>query len=135
MSDARHGAVVLRVGGGLAWLPASSVARLVPLPALGAVPNAPLDLAGVAHAGGEVMPVVDLRAPGDRARPPEGTLVVCTHVGEPLGLAGAAIVGVGHYDADPEHPESCVVGGERARPLDLAPIAARIGAHGWGRGA
>lgn len=128
----RRGALVLRVGATMSWIPATAIARLVPLPALGAVPNAPEDLAGLAHADGEVIPVVDLRPAPQRAHAVDGMLVVCSWHGEPLGLAGAQVVGVGHYDADPSAPDLLVVGTERARPLDLAPIAARLQGRGWG---
>jgi chemotaxis signal transduction protein len=129
----RRGVVVLRVGASMTYLTATVVARLVPLPPLGAVPNAPPDLAGLAHADGEVIPVVDLRPASDRTRPLGGMLVVCSYLGEPLGLAGAQVVGVGHYDTDPSAADLLIVGTERARPLDLAPLTMRLQAHGWGR--
>lgn len=129
----RRGVVLLRAGAVTSYLDASVVVRLVPLPALGRVPNAPPDLAGLAGVDGEVIPVVDLRPRSERTRPLAGMLVVCTHLGEPLGLAGARVVGVGHYDADPDAPECLVLGTDRARPLDLGPIGARLQGLPWGR--
>lgn len=129
----RRGVVLLRVGAVTSYLDASVVTRLVPLPALGTVPNAPADLAGLANAEGEVIPVVDLRPPSERTRPLGGMLVVCTWLGEPVGLAGARIVGVGHYDTDADHPERLVVGTDRAPALDLGPVCARLQGLAWGR--
>lgn len=119
----RRAGVVVRVDGRMLFLPAHVVTRIVPVPPMGRVPGAPPELAGVAQTEGEIVPVVDLRgAPS----PPAGVLLVCSHMAEPIGVVVGEVIGVGHYDVDPETSDAILIGDVRVRPLDLAKLYARL---------
>jgi chemotaxis signal transduction protein len=119
--DRRRAGVVVRADGGLHFLAALVVTRIVSTPAIGRVPGAPRELAGVAQTENEIVPVVDLRD-----RPEGGVLVVCSYMGEPLGVLVSEVVGVGHYDVDPETQDAVLVGAARVKALDLGRLYARL---------
>jgi len=119
-----RGGVVFGAGGQLHFLPALVIQQIIQLPAITRIPAAPPELAGVAQTEGEIVPVIRI---GDTE---QGLLLVCSYMGEPIAVIGQEIVGVGHYEVDPDHPESIVVGEARAKALDLGKIYARIQAGG-----
>jgi chemotaxis signal transduction protein len=121
--SARRACVVVRADTRLHFLPALVVARIVPVPPMGRVPGAPRELAGVAQTEGEIVPIVDLREAPSKST---GVLLVCAYMAEPIGVVVAEVIGVGHYDVDPEMPEAILVGDAQVRPLDLAKLYARL---------
>jgi purine-binding chemotaxis protein CheW len=118
----RRGGIVFKAHGELRFLPALAVQQVLPLPPIARIPSAPPELAGVAQAEGEIVPVIDLRDGKDV----NGSLIVCSYLGEPLGVAVREIVSIGHYDVDPEQSDAVVVAQARARPLDLASLYAKL---------
>ncbi|HEY3819605.1 MAG TPA: hypothetical protein VGL81_20695 [Polyangiaceae bacterium] len=127
MEGQRRGGVVLRVAGELRFVAAPVALRVSPTPRLTAVPGAPPELVGIAVHEGAVVPVV---AVGEA----RGEMVVCQHAGELLGIVGGEVVRTGSFDVVADRPELVLVDGERARPLDIATVYARIQAgHRPGR--
>ena len=59
-----------------------------------------------------------------------GSMVVCSHLGELIGLVGGVGVTTGMFDAG-DRPDEVVVGSERATVLDLAALYARVQTGGW----
>jgi hypothetical protein len=130
---AKRGGVVIRDGEALRFLPASVVARIVPCPPVSRVPGAPKPLVGIAHTGGEVVPVVSI---GSQAERPSGArqdrmMVVCRYLGEPVGLVGCEVVASGVYDPHPESEGAVLVGGVAARTLDLGATFASLQGARW----
>ena len=109
------GGVLFRASERLYFLPAAIATKVLPMPRVARVPGAPIALVGVALVDGEMVPVVaigDLDARGSR-RPPSGErpradnrpMLVCTYLGERVGLVGLEIVATGRMgpqDADAE---------------------------------
>ena len=109
------GGVLFRVGERLHFLPAAIATKVLPMPRVARVPGAPAALVGVALVDGEMVPVVaigDLDARGSR-RPPSAErpradnrpMLVCTYLGERVGLVGLQIVATGNVapsDGDAE---------------------------------
>ena len=124
MSQPKRGGVLLRTAGGLSFLPASIVTSVVPLPPILSVAGAPEGVLGVVHEAGEILPVVEIG-------PERSALLVCTYLGEPIGLVGAEIVRAGIFDPDPTSPDCLIHEGERARLFDLSTIYARLQATSW----
>jgi hypothetical protein len=119
MEGQRRGGVVLRVAGELRFVPAPVAMRVAPAPRLTSVPGAPPELVGIAVHEGVVVPVV---AVGEA----RGDMVVCQHAGELVGIIGGEVVRTGSFDVVADRPELVLVDGERARPLDIATVYARI---------
>lgn len=117
----RRSGVVVRADGTTSFLPALVVARIVSPPPIGRLPGAPPELAGVAQTENEIVPVVDLRDASSG-----GVFVVCSYMGEPIGILVSEVVSVGHFDVDTEHPEAVIVGDARVKPLDLGRLFARL---------
>jgi chemotaxis signal transduction protein len=103
------GGVLFRVSERLFFLPAAIATKVLPMPRVARVPGAPAALVGVALVDGEMVPVVaigDLDARGSR-RPPSGErpradnrpMLVCTYMGERVGLVGLQIVATGKVSA------------------------------------
>jgi chemotaxis signal transduction protein len=103
------------------FLPSLAVQQIGPLPPITRIPASPPELAGVVEAEGAIVPVIDLRKEKS-----EGLLLVCSYIGEPIGVALEEVIGVGHYDVDPAQSDSIIVGEARARPLDLASLYAKL---------
>jgi chemotaxis signal transduction protein len=127
-TEVRRGGVVFRAGEQHWFLPATVAGRIESMPALTAVPGAPADLAGLAHVGGEIVPVLALR-PG--AVPAPGAVVLCSHLGERVALAVDAIAHTGAVDVDPRGDGSVRWSGGRARAFDLAGLCARLHGGAW----
>lgn len=115
-------AVVFRVEGRMQFLPALVVTRIGPIPAIGRVPGAPPELAGMAQTENEILPIVDLREKSADT----GVLLVCSYMAETLGVLVAEVIAVSHYEVDPEAQDAILVGDARARALDLGKICARL---------
>jgi hypothetical protein len=122
--DAKRGGVLLRLDGGLFFVPASVALTLAAPPQIARVPGAPAGLLGIALQDGDIVPVIAVG-------PARGAMVVCTYLGEKIGLLGAEIVGTGVFEVDAEAADAVRFGGERARSLDLASIYARVQGEGW----
>ena len=122
--DAKRGGVLLRLEDALWFVPASVALTLAPPPQIARVPGAPAALLGIALQDGEVLPVIALG-------PRHGAMIVCSYLGEKVGLVGGEIVGTGLFEVDSEGGDAVRFGDERARSLDLASIYARVQGEGW----
>jgi chemotaxis signal transduction protein len=133
------GGVLFRVGEELYFLPAQTAIKVLPMPRVARVPGAPVELVGVALVEGEMVPVVaigDLDARGSRRPPPPDRpradnrpMLVCTHLGERVGLVGLKIVATGRFEsADPEQIEH---DGVPAALFDVAAVFSRLREHRW----
>ena len=103
------GGVLFRVAAQLYFLPATIASKVLPMPVMARVPGAPAELVGVALVEGEMIPVVavgDLerrisRRPKnpDRPRADNRPMLVCTYLGERVGLVGLVILSTGRFDS------------------------------------
>jgi hypothetical protein len=116
--DARRGGVLVRLDGTLHFVPASVALAITTPPPIARVPGAPEALLG------DVVPVLSIGSARD-------AMLVCSYLGEKVGLLGASIVATGLYDVDPEAADAVRHQGETARTLDLAAIYARVQGEGW----
>ena len=133
------GGVVFRLADGLFFLPATIACKVLPMPGVARVPGAPQELVGVALVEGEMVPVVavgDLEArehrrptANDRARADNRPMLVCSYLGERVGLVGLEIVATGTFDAP--DPESVVHGGVPARLFDVGAVVGRLREGRW----
>jgi hypothetical protein len=119
MDAGRRGGVALRIDGELRFVPAPLAVRVAPAPRVTAVPGAPAELLGIAVHEGAVIPVIAVGVARTE-------MVVCQHAGELLGLVGGEVVGTGSFGVVEDRPDLVVVGGARARPLDVAALYARV---------
>jgi hypothetical protein len=87
----QRGAVVLRAGGRLAFLPAHAARRVVPMPPVARIAGAPPHLLGLAVVEGTILPVVSVGA----AR---GVLLVYGHGDHLVGLVGIEVLATGVFD-------------------------------------
>jgi chemotaxis signal transduction protein len=115
----RRGGVVLRLAGELRFLPASLALRVARAPRVTSVPGAPPELVGIAVHEGAVVPVV---AVGEA----RSDMVVCKYAGELLGIIGGEVVRTGTFDVAHDRADVVLVDGERAPPLDIATVYARV---------
>jgi chemotaxis signal transduction protein len=124
--------VLLRIDGALSFLPASLAVAVAPAPPVTRVAGAPAMLLGVAVHDGNVIPVLRIGGgPGAPAGRTNEPMLVCSYLGETLGLVGARIEGTGVYEVDPESPDAVRHAGERATTLDVASLYARVQGEGW----
>jgi chemotaxis signal transduction protein len=121
--------VLVRLGAELHFVPASVAAAITPAPHVTRVPGAPEGLLGAALHDGDVVPVIAV-GPADAAAS-STVMLVCSYLGEKVGLLGATIVGTGLYDVDSSAPDAVRHDGETARALDLAALYARVQGEGW----
>jgi chemotaxis signal transduction protein len=119
MDRLRRGGVVLRVAGELRFLPASQALRVGRSHRWTLVPGAPPELVGIVVHEGAVVPVI---AVGEA----RSDMVVCLHAGELVGIVGGEVVRTGTFDVAPDRPDVVIVDGERADPLDIATVVARV---------
>ncbi|MGO8995211.1 MAG: chemotaxis protein CheW [Polyangiaceae bacterium] len=130
--EPKRGGVILRLDGALYFVPASVALAITSVPEIARVPGAPEALLGAALHDGDVVPVVSIGKPGvDRAMLGDGSMLVCSYLGEKVGLLGASIVATGLYEVDPAAADSVRHEGETARTLDLSAIYARVQGEGW----
>jgi len=127
MDQPKRGGLLLRTDDGLRFLPASLVTSLARLPPILRVAGAPEGVLGIVHENGEIMPVVAIG-------PERSVLMVCSYLGEPIGLVGAQIVRAGLFEPDPITPEALMYEGELARPFDLSAIYTRLQTSTWASG-
>lgn len=118
------GGVVVETDTGLFFVPASVALKFVAMPSLLSVPDAPAGLLGVALIDGTVIPVVTL----GRAR---DTMLVCTYLGEPIGIVGHLVVASGTFEAAPDVPGSVRCKAGIARTIDLSQLAASLSKNAW----
>jgi hypothetical protein len=116
--------VILRVDEALSFLPATIAMAIAPAPQVARVAGSPAALLGLALHGGDVIPVIAIGAARD-------ALIVCSYLGEKIGLMGARIEATGLFEVDPEAPDSVRHAGERAATLDLAAVYSRVQGEGW----
>lgn len=137
------GGVLFRVGEQLYFLPATTASKVLPMPAVARVPGAPVELVGVALVEGEAVAVVALgdlesraqrRLVGDRndragVRADNRPMLVCTYLGERVGLVGLEIVATGRFAS----PEAGIVehAGTRAPLFDVGEVFRRLREHRW----
>jgi hypothetical protein len=123
VTEQKRGGVVLRVDGALHFVPASVAVAVAPSPQIARVPGAPEALLGVTLHDGDVVPVIAIGAARE-------AMLVCSYLGEKVGLMGASIEATGVYDAGPD-VDTVRHRGETARSLDIAAIYARVQGEGW----
>ena len=116
--------MLVRLDGTLHFVPASVALAITTPPPIARVPGAPEALLGAALHDGDVVPVLAIGSARD-------AMLVCSYLGEKVGLLGASIVATGLYDVDPEAADAVRHQGETARTLDLAAIYARVQGEGW----
>ena len=115
----RRGGILVRIDGALCFVPASLALRIAPPPRITAIPGAPPELLGVAPYEGTIVPVIAL---GSARR----EMIVCRHAGELVGLVGGEVVQSGMFDAVAGRMDLVEHEGERAQPIDLPAIYARV---------
>ncbi len=95
-----QGGVVFRLGGELLFLPASIAMKVMPIPEMAHVPGGPIALRGVALVDGNMIPVVDLADDVPRMARSEtaGAMLICTVLGECVGLVGIDVVATGCFE-------------------------------------
>lgn len=132
------GGVVFRVADALYFLPATIATKVLPMPGVARVPGAPEALVGVALVEGEMVPVVAIgqlerrgmrRPKSERPRADNRPMLVCTYLGERVGLVGLEIVATGNFDApDPEH---VMHAGAPVPPFDVAAVVNGLREGRW----
>jgi hypothetical protein len=115
--------VILRIDGALHFVPASVAVSVAPAPQIARVPGAPGALLGVTLHDGDVVPVIAIGGARE-------AMLVCSYLGEKVGLMGASIEATGLYDVGPE-VDTVQHRGETARSLDISAIYARVQGDGW----
>jgi chemotaxis signal transduction protein len=132
------GGVVFRASDELYLLPATIASKVLPMPGVARVPGAPAELVGVALVEGEMIPVVAIgdldargsrRPPADRSRAHNRPMLVCTYLGERVGLVGLVIVATGRFDSS--DPSTVEHAGVRATPFDVGEVFRRLREHRW----
>jgi hypothetical protein len=116
-----QGGVVFRTGTGLFFLPATVAQRVVPVPAVGRVPGAPPEIAGLALVEGQMVPVVSVGS----ART---AMLVVSYLGDRLGLVGVDVVATGRFEVV---GDQVVHEGSHARLFDVSAIVARVRDTRW----
>lgn len=132
------GGVVFRVADALFFLPATIASKVLPMPVVARVPGGLEELVGVALVEGEMLPVVAIgalerrgsrRRKSDRPRADNRPMLVCTYLGERVGLVGLVIVATGSFDApDAEH---VVHDGKPVAPFDVGAVVSRLREGRW----
>ncbi len=122
MERGRRGGLLLRVDGALSFVPSSVAMHVAPAPRVTPVPSAPPELLGLAFHAGVILPVM---AVGAARR----EMVVCQYAGELVGLVGGEVVKSGWFEVVADRPDAVEHAGERALPLDLAALCARVQAR------
>jgi hypothetical protein len=119
------GGVVVETDAGLFFVPASVALKFVAMPPkVLTVPDAPPGLLGVALIDGTVIPVVAVG-------PARDTMLVCTHLGEPIGLVGHTVVASGTFEPAQDLPGSVRCKAGIAKTMDLSSLAASLSKNAW----
>jgi chemotaxis signal transduction protein len=124
------GGVVFRVDEELFFLPATIANKVLPMPGVARVPGAPPDLVGVALVEGEMVPVVAVGPKnGPRGRSPaHRPMLVCTFLGEKVGIVGVEVVATGRFPATDDGVQHQ---GASARIFDVGGVVARLSEGRW----
>ena len=133
------GGVVFRVAEAQYFLPATTASKVLPMPGVARVPGAPVDLVGVALVEGETVPVVDIGssdAPpsrravtASRSRSDNRPMLVCTWLGERVGLVGLEVMATGLFETTDD--EGVVHEGVPAPLFDVAAVIGRLRESRW----
>ncbi len=99
--------LLVRAGGELGFVPATTARAIVPLPPMSPVANTPLQMALVS---GRVVPVVALGSP-------TSVLVLCELDEESVGFSGLEVSAVGSFEAT---ERGVLVDGRAVPELDLS---------------
>jgi hypothetical protein len=138
--ERERGGVIFRTSDGRLWfVPASVAMKAIPTPIMARVPGGPRDLRGIALVDGEMIPVVtipDERGTSMRSPPDGAAMLICTVLGERLGLVGIEILATGQFDpgadeADEVDENEIRFGSETARHFDFADLIARVRDGHW----
>jgi hypothetical protein len=133
---ATAGGIVFLTGDDLWFLPATVAAEVLPVPEVARIPGAPPDLLGVAVHAGEAIPVVAVGSS-------RSCMLVCSYLGERLGLVGIEVLATGRFEVAAEeslHGEAVLAPASgpnsapesrRARPFDVSQIIATIRGERW----
>jgi hypothetical protein len=126
----RRGGVLLRVDGGLCFVPATLAVRVAAPPRVTSIPGAPPELLGVAPHDGMIVPVIAI---GSARR----EMIVCQHAGELVGLVGGEVVRTGSFDGVPGRLDVVEHEGHQVPSIDLVAIyrdvQARASSIRWAR--
>ncbi len=110
---------MLKVEGGLCFIPAPIAVRLAPTPRITSIPGAPPELLGIALHDGMVVSVLAI------GRAAAG-MVICQHGGELLGIVGGEVVKTGLFDVVRDQPGVVEHDGVPATTLDVAALYNRV---------
>jgi hypothetical protein len=125
-ADPRRSGTVVGVGGARWFLPSHVALRVARLPTLTPVPGAPVELLGVAHVEGEIVPIL---AP--RPNVTVGRAVICEQMGERVGVAVDEILHAGVVEADPNLAGGVRFEGRSVPTLDVAGLCSRVQRAAW----
>ena len=132
------GGVVFRVAEARYFLPATTASKVLPMPGVARVPGATADLVGIALVEGEMVAVVDIggtAAPSRRAvtlsrpRTDNRPMLVCSCLGERVGLVGLEILATGLFEADAD--ERVMHEGVPAALFDVGAVIGRLRGSRW----
>lgn len=133
------GGVVFRVIDAQYFLPATVASKVLPMPGVAPVPGAPAELVGVALVEGELIPVVAVGTLGipssrrtvspSRPRADNRAMLVCTYLGERVGLVGLEVLETGLFETT--DGDDVLHAGKTAPLFDLAAVVARLREGRW----
>lgn len=116
------GGLVFRIASERYFLPAALVARVSALPQVVRLPGAPEGILGLGLSDGVILPLIEV-GPG------RGSMIVCTHAGEEVGLVGAEDIESGVFVG---HSAGGVLRGGAVVPsFDLEGLYGRVHASTW----
>ncbi len=132
------GGVVFRVAEARYFLPATTASKVLPMPGVARVPGAAADLVGIALVEGEMVAVVDIGGaapPSRRAvtlsrpRADNRPMLVCTCLGERVGLVGLEVLATGLFETGAD--ESVMHEGVPAPLFDVGAVIGRLRGSRW----
>ena len=131
VSSATHpGGVIFRAGGALFFVPATIALKVMPCPEMARIPGAPPELGGVALVDGDMIPIIDVLGGGTSSGGKGAPMLVCSVLGEGVGLVGIDVVATGRFEVG-ERPGEVKLGAEAARAFDVTGLLARVGEGRW----
>ncbi len=122
------GGVVFQIETELFFLSAEIARKVMPIPEIARVPGGPPELRGVALVDGDMIPVVDV---GDAGTRPSGSgaMLVCTVLGEKVGLVGLDVLATGSFELAP--PGRLKYEGRVAHGFDVVEVIASVREGRW----